>query len=170
MFNKQNLWFITLFSLILVLGVYYVTIPSDVLEKVNNKVKSEEKVVAEVKEETSSLTALRVSKENSRKEKIESLENSLTSDNLSSEEKNNTYELLKYYNELQGKEENFEKKLKKEFDLDCFTKIDNSDVEIICISEKHDKELANKIMRTIQNEYQNKMNITVKFQKKWLLE
>ena len=75
MFNKQNLWFITLFSLILVLGVYYVTIPSDVLEKVNNKVKSEEKVVAEVKEETSSLTALRVSKENSRKEKIESLEN-----------------------------------------------------------------------------------------------
>lgn len=170
MFNKQNLWFITLFSLILVLGVYYVTIPSDVLEKVNNKVKSEEKVVAEVKEETSSLTALRVSKENSRKEKIESLENSLTSDNLSSEEKNNTYELLKYYNELQGKEENYEKKLKKEFDLDCFTKIDNSDVEIICISEKHDKELANKIMRTIQNEYQNKMNITVKFQKKWLLE
>ncbi len=166
MFNKQNLWFITLFSLILVLGVYYVTIPSDVLEKVNNKVKSEEKVVAEVKEETSSLTALRVSKENSRKEKIESLENSLTSDNLSSEEKNNTYELLKYYNELQGKEENYEKKLKKEFDLDCFTKIDNSDVEIICISEKHDKELANKIMRTIQNEYQNKMNITVKFQKK----
>lgn len=165
MFNKQNLWFITLFSLILVLGVYYVTIPSDVLEKVNNKVKSEEKVVAEVKEETSSLTALRVSKENSRKEKIESLENSLTSDNLSSEEKNNTYELLKYYNELQGKEENYEKKLKKEFDLDCFTKIDNSDVEIICISEKHDKELANKIMRTIQNEYQNKMNITVKFQK-----
>ena len=116
MFNKQNLWFITLFSLILVLGVYYVTIPSDVLEKVNNKVKSEEKVVAEVKEE------------------------------------------------------NYEKKLKKEFDLDCFTKIDNSDVEIICISEKHDKELANKIMRTIQNEYQNKMNITVKFQKKWLLE
>ena len=145
MFNKQNLWFITLFS---------------------HKVKSEEKVVAEVKEETSSLTALRVSKENSRKEKIESLENSLTSDNLSSEEKNNTYELLKYYNELQGKEENYEKKLKKEFDLDCFTKIDNSDVEIICISEKHDKELANKIMRTIQNEYQNKMNITVKFQKK----
>ena len=39
MFNKQNLWFITLFSLILVLGVYYVTIPSDVLEKVNNKEK-----------------------------------------------------------------------------------------------------------------------------------
>ena len=38
MLNKQNLWFITLFSLILILGIYYVTIPNDVLEKVNKKV------------------------------------------------------------------------------------------------------------------------------------
>ena len=40
MLNKQNLWFITLFSLILILGIYYVTIPNDVLEKVNKKVKN----------------------------------------------------------------------------------------------------------------------------------
>ena len=128
MLNKQNLWFITLFSLILILGIYYVTIPNDVLEKVNKKTEElkEEKVVAEVQEQTSSLAALRVSKETSRKEKIESLESSLTSENLTTEEKNNTYELLKYYNTLQGKEENYEKKLKKNFDLDCFTKIDNS--------------------------------------------
>ena len=31
MIKKQNLWFLTLFSLILVLGVYYVTIPNDYL-------------------------------------------------------------------------------------------------------------------------------------------
>lgn len=166
MFNKQNLWFMTLFSLILILGIYYVTIPNDVLEKVNEKVTKTDKVEAHVTEETSSLSALRVSKENSRKEKIESLENSLTSDNLSSEEKNNTYELLKYYNELQGKEENQEKKLKKDFNLDCFTKIDNSNIEVVCISKEHDTALANKIMRSIQSEYKDKMNIIVKFQKK----
>ena len=167
MFNKQNLWFITLFSLILILGIYYVTIPNDVLEKVNKKINNkEEQVVAEVKEETSPLQALRVSKENSRKEKIESLQNSLTSDNLSAEEKNNTYELLKYYNELQGKEENYEKKIKKDLNLDCFTKIDNKNVEVVCISSEHDKSLANKIMRLIQNEYKDRMNIIVKFQKK----
>ena len=39
MINKQNLWFLTLFSLILILGVYYVTIPNDLLEKVNKKYK-----------------------------------------------------------------------------------------------------------------------------------
>ena len=167
MLNKQNLWFITLFSLILILGIYYVTIPNDVLEKVNKKTEElkEEKVVAEVQEQTSSLAALRVSKETSRKEKIESLESSLTSENLTTEEKNNTYELLKYYNTLQGKEENYEKKLKKNFDLDCFTKIDNNNVEVVCVSEKHDKTLANKIMRSIQEEYKEKINVIVKKKK-----
>ena len=167
MLNKQNLWFITLFSLILILGIYYVTIPNEVLEDVNKKIEEtkDKEVVAEIKEETSSLTALRVSKETARKEKIESLENTLTSENLTTEEKNNTYELLKYYNEIQDKEEKYEKKIKKNYKIDCLTKIDNKNVEIVCISKEHDKSLANKIMRTIQEDYQEKMNIVVKFQK-----
>ena len=31
MINKQNLWFVTLFSLILVLGIYYVTMKDESL-------------------------------------------------------------------------------------------------------------------------------------------
>ena len=31
MINKQNLWFLTLFSLILVLSVYYITMPNNLL-------------------------------------------------------------------------------------------------------------------------------------------
>ena len=31
MMNKKNLWFLTLFSLVLVLSIYYVTMPSDLL-------------------------------------------------------------------------------------------------------------------------------------------
>ena len=42
MINKNNLWFLTLFSLILILGVYYVTLPSDVLDKIKIKDKVEE--------------------------------------------------------------------------------------------------------------------------------
>lgn len=165
MLNKQNIWFMVLFSLILVLGIYYVTIPNEVLEKINVKSTEEEPVVEQVIEE-SPLEALRVNKEISRQEKIESLETTLTNDTLSNEEKNNTYELLKYLNEVQGKEENFEKKLKKEFGLDCYTKIDNSDITIICVSKEHDKTLANNIMRLVQQDFKNKMNITVKFQNK----
>lgn len=42
MINKQNLWFLTLFSLILVLSVYYVTMPNDLL-LTNNGVASSKK-------------------------------------------------------------------------------------------------------------------------------
>ena len=33
--NKQNLWFITLFSIILVLSIYYISMPSNILEEYN---------------------------------------------------------------------------------------------------------------------------------------
>ena len=167
MINKQNLWFLTLFSLILVLGVYYVTMPNDLLTKVNIKTEEtkDKAVVEEVKEE-SALIAMRVSLEEERKESIDVLQEKITNEKLTTEEKNNAYEQLKYLNELQGKEETIEKNLKKEQDLDCFTKIDNKDVSVICISSKHDATLANNIMRTIQKDYKTKMNITVKFQKK----
>lgn len=167
MINKQNLWFLTLFSLILILGVYYVTMPSDLLTKINVKTEEkEEKAVVEEVAEESALVAMRVSLEEERKESIDVLQEKLTSEKLTTEEKNNAYEQLKYLNGLQGKEETIEKKLKKEYDLDCFTKIDNSDISVICISAKHDTTLANKIMRTIQKDYKTKMNISVKFQKK----
>ena len=63
MINKNNLWFLTLFSLILILGVYYVTLPSDVLDKIKIKDKVEEPVV----KEENPLVALRVSLEETRK-------------------------------------------------------------------------------------------------------
>ena len=165
MINKQNLWFLTLFSLILVLGIYYVTMPNDLLTKINVKTEQkEDKAVVEEVTEESALVAMRVSLEEERKESIDVLQEKLTSEKLTTEEKNNAYEQLKYLNGLQGKEETIEKKLKKEYDLDCFTKIDNSDISVICISSKHDTTLANNIMRTIQKDYKTKMIISVKFQ------
>lgn len=165
--NKQNLWFLTLLSLILVLGVYYITMPNDLLEKVNTVLdeKKEKAVVEEVKEENS-LTAMRVSKIEERNTEISVLKEQLTKEDLSTIEKNNLFEQLKYLNEVQGKEETLEKKIKKIHKLDCFIKTQNENITTICISDKHDVSLANKIMRTIQEEYQNKMNISVKFQKK----
>ena len=162
--NKQNLWFLTLFSLILVLGVYYIAMPEDLLDKVNTVVDKTKTEVKEVTEE-SALSSMRVSKEEERREAMNVLQEKLTNDKTTSEEKNNAYEQIKYLNEVGGKEELLEKKLKKEFNLDCFTKIDNSNVSVVCISKTHDVNLANKIMRTIQKDYKEKMKITVKFQK-----
>ncbi len=167
MINKQNLWFLTLFSLILVLSVYYITMPNDLLSKAVSTEEKENKKekVEETVEEISSLTAMRVSLEEERQEMMDDLQEQLTSDTISSEEKNNAYEQLKYLNTLQSKEEELEKQLKKEFKLDSFVKIDNTNISVVCVSSKHDNALANDIMRLIQSGYENKMYITVKFQK-----
>ena len=166
MINKQKLWFLTLFSLILILGVYYVTLPNDLLEKAKLvNVKESKPVVEEVKEENS-LTALRVNLQEERQEKIEVLQEKINSNKINKEEKNNLYEELKYLNEIQGKEENLEKKIKKEYKLDCFVKQENQNITVVCISNNHDTTIANNIMRLIQKEYEDKKSITVKFQKK----
>ena len=167
MISKQNLWFLTLFSLILILGVYYVTMPNDLLSKVENIVEDKEtkEVVEEINEE-SLLVAMRVNLEEERQETITKLQKDLTSDNLSTEEKNNIYEQLKYLNEVQGKEEKIEKQIKNDLKLDCFVKQDNNNIEVVCISNEHDEKLANDIMRLIQNKYKNRINTIVKFQKK----
>ena len=167
MINKKNLWFLTLFSLILILGVYYVTMPNDLLSKVENIVedKNTKEVVEEVEEE-SMLVAMRVNLEEERQETITKLQKDLTNETISTEEKNNIYEQLKYLNEIQGKEEKLEKQIKKELKLDCFVKQDNNNIEAVCISNEHDEKKANEIMRLIQSKYENKMNINIKFQKK----
>ena len=96
MIKKQNLWFLTLFSLILILGVYYVTMPSDLLSKVENIVEDKEtKEVVEEIEEESMLVAMRVNLEEERQETITKLQKDLTNETISTEEKNNIYEQLK---------------------------------------------------------------------------
>jgi stage III sporulation protein AH len=141
--------------------------PNDLLSKAVSTEEKENKKekVEETVEEISSLTAMRVSLEEERQGMMADLQEQLTSDTISSEEKNNAYEQLKYLNTLQSKEEELEKQLKKEFKLDSFVKIDNTNISVVCVSSKHDNALANDIMRLIQSGYENKMYITVKFQK-----
>ena len=166
MINKQNLWFLTLFSLILVLSVYYITMPNDLLTKAQEEnVEEKDKKVKKTVEEVSSLTAMRVSLEEESQDKMDDLQEQLTSDTIGSEEKNNLYEQLKYLNTLQSREEELEKAIKKEFKLDSFVKIDNNTVSVVCVSKEHNNSLANNIMRLIQSSYEDKMYITVKFQK-----
>ena len=65
MISKQNLWFLTLFSLILVLSVYYITMPNEVLTSINNgKVITTKKSTGKVsKVEEDYLTVLEIEKD-----------------------------------------------------------------------------------------------------------
>ena len=58
MINKRSLWFLTLFSLILVLSVYYVTMPSELLIGTTEKEETQTVSTDESSSESAELVAL----------------------------------------------------------------------------------------------------------------
>ena len=165
MINKKNLWFLTLFSLILVLSVYYVTMPSELLMTTNNDYtntkevsKSEEEPTINV-EESNILTALRIESEEQVSSELEELQAILVNADASAEEKNLAYEKIKNINNIRTEEEKLENIIKETFDLKAFVKINGDQIRVVISSDKHDNELANNIIRKIQENYeQNKYN------------
>lgn len=174
MINKQSLWFLTLFSLILVLSVYYITMPNELLLTNNSNYLDTEQTSGEAVytndtkvtiEESELLVTMRVNLEEERNLVIKDLRTTLTNEEATSEEKNDAYEQIKQINDLKAKEESLETKIKKEFEIECFIKIDNNEIQVIAIKDNHDATLANNIMKTIQSEFENKVYITIKFEK-----
>ena len=166
MINKRSLWFLTLFSLILVLSVYYITMPSELL-MASNEEDSEtvSATLTDKNEESSELVALRVEAEEKMLDEITELKKVLTDSKSTTEEKNKAFDRMQELNKNRGLEESLENKIKENFDLKAFVSIDESNVEVTVDSTKHDKSLANKIMRAVQEEFETSMNISVKFQK-----
>lgn len=167
MINKRSLWFLTLFSLILVLSVYYITMPSELLMATNNGSKDETETVSATteNEESAELVALRVESEEKMSDEITELKKVLTDSNSTTEEKNKAFEKMQELNKNRGTEESIENKIQNEFNLKSFVSIDETSVSVVIDSKEHDKELANKIMRSVQEEFETSMSISVKFQK-----
>ncbi len=163
MINKRSLWFLTLSSLILVLSVYYITMPSELLITNNGGYDENEHLPVDVKESTI-LVALRVEAEEKMLDQIDQLESVLTNTESTVEQKNVAFEKLKSLNIIRGEEESIEKLLKEEYKIRSFVKIEGDQIRVVVDGKKKDVSLANNIMRTIQNNYKNKMYITVKFQ------
>ena len=167
MINKKSLWFLTLFSLILVLSIYYITMPSELLLTTNKPVKDkkEESNPTVKVEESNLLVALRVEADEAMSKEIEDLQLVLTNSESSSEDKNKAYEKIKELNDNRGQEEKLEAEIKENYKLDSFIKITDNQIQVTVKSEKHDGKLANNIMRTIQANFEESKYITVKFQK-----
>lgn len=164
MINKQNLWYITLFTLIVVLAVYYIAMPDNTsLKEMENSVKEESNAITTVSESTE-LVALRISADEEMLKSMESLQTILLDETKSADEKNNAYESLVALNTTKGKEESLEEILLKEFGYNSFIKISDEQISVIIENKEHSPEIANKVMRRIQQEYDSSKYITVKFQ------
>ncbi len=161
MINKKNLWFLTLFSLILVLSIYYVTMPSELLMSNNdvNEIKNDTNDTNEV----NIIETLRLEDDTTTLENITELKTLLTKTDTSIAEKNEAFETLRILNQISSKEELLEEKIKNNFKLDSFVKIEEDKVRIVISSDSHDNTLANNIMKLAQEEFDKKMYISVQF-------
>lgn len=169
MINKKNLWFLTLFSLILVLSVYYITMPSELLLTSNgnyintNKSSADETEPTISLEESELITALRVSADEELMQELDALKEVLTNTESSVDDKNNAFEKMKTLNINKGEETKLEKKLLDEMQLKTFVKINGDQIKVVVDQKEHDTTVANNIMRSVQSNFDKKMYITVQF-------
>ena len=153
MINKRSIWFLTLFSLILVLSVYYITMPSELLLNTSGNYTEENNPTTNINESTV-LVALRVEAEEELLKEMENLRIILNSSESSVDEKNEAFEKMKELNINKGEEEKIQNKIKEVYQLDAFVRIKNDQIEIVINKEESSSDLANKIMRTVQEMFE----------------
>ena len=162
MINKKNLWFLTLFSLVLVLSVYYVTMPKELLMTNNDDVINNEEPITQI-EETSLIETLRTEDNNNMLEEVNKLKATISNNDASTEDKNKAFDSLKLLNQISSEEELLEEKVKNAHDVDCFVKIDGDQIRVVVDSDNSTNSFANSIMRTIQDNFEDKKYISVQF-------
>jgi len=160
MINKKNLWFLTLFSLVLVLSVYYITMPTELL--VSNNSDNIDTIETNI-EESSVVEALKTEDNTNTLEEINKLKETIAAKDSSTEDKNDAFDALRLLNQISSKEELLEEKIKTTHDLDSFIKIDGDQIRVVIDSDEHSNTIANNIMRTIQNNFDTKQYISIQF-------
>ena len=160
MINKKNLWFLTLFSLVLVLSVYYVTMPKELLLTNNSETIESTNINIE---ESSIVETLKQEDNTNTLEEINKLKETISNSETTAVDKNEAFDTLKILNQISSKEELLEEKVKNNYNLDSFVKIDGDQIRVVIDSDEHTNTLANDIMRTIQSNFDTKQYISIQF-------
>ena len=161
MINRKNIWFLTLFSLILALSVYYVTMPSEVLLDVYSNVENEEEVIVE---ETDIIAVHHLNDETATNKELDLLKMKLIDTKTTVEEKNKAYDKMRDIQNNKTLELNLESQIKKSFGYRSYVKIEDDKIVVIVSADKYDISLANKIMQLIQKNFKETKYITIKFE------
>lgn len=161
MINKQSIWFTFLFSIILILSIFYVSMNENSLSDFIDLKEPEETSL--VVNESTELVALRVQSDEEMMETINNLQDVLLSETSDLESKNNAYDELLTISNNKSTEEKLEKIIKEEFKYESFIKINSNNVTVVVECDKSDYKLANDIIRRLNKEFKDNKYITVKF-------
>lgn len=163
MINKQSLWFVTLFSLIIILSIYYFSTDQTNLSVAN--IKNTKSIVAN-KTDDGNISVLKVTEDESTVSKIDELQSILLDTDATLEEKNNAYDELEVISNRKGKENEISTIIKKEFKYDNFVKISDNQVSVVISSGELSNQNANKIIKKVQEKFKENVYVTVKFSSK----
>lgn len=161
MVNKQKIWFLSLFSLILILSVYYITMPNELLQTVSSESSKIETITNT--SELSKLDTLQVELDEQRAAKRAEYNEVLTNEKSTTDDKSKAYDDIKKIDDLKAKEENIRKIITNELKLKSFVKIEEKSVYIVINNKEHDYSLANKIIKLVSKEFADDYYISVKF-------
>ena len=161
MINKQKLWFLTLFSLILVLSVYYVTMPSNLLSVSDIK---EDTTPTINMEDTNILDVLKEENNERVAKEIESLRKIVVDEETNIDDKNIAYEKIQKLEENKGKEEKIVSLIKVKLGFDTYVEIKNAKVNVVVSNKEHSYKIANDIIKLVSSSFDSDKSVTVKFQ------
>ena len=161
MINKQKLWFLTLFSLILVLSVYYVTMPSNLLSVSDIK---EDTTPTINMEDTNILDVLKEENNERVAKEIESLRKIVVDVETNIDDKNIAYEKIQKLEENKGKKEKIVSLIKEKLGFDTYVEIKNAKVNVVVSNKEHSYKIANDIIKLVSSSFDSDKSVTVKFQ------
>ena len=163
MINKQSLWFVTLFSLIIILSIYYFSVDQTNLSV--SDINNSESIVAS-KTDDNNISVLKVTDDEVTVSKIEELQDILLDSEASLEEKNNAYDELESIQSKKSKENEISTLIKKEFKYDNFVKISDNQISIVISNGEHNVKTANDIIKKVQDKFKEDVYVSIKFSDK----
>jgi stage III sporulation protein AH len=110
------------------------------------------------------IVALQVASDESVLKEMNEYQSILLDDTATIEEKNDAYNALQALSNSKSECEKIKKMITEKFKYDNFIKIDGDAISITIASKEHSKEIANKIIREVQNMYDKQKYITIKFE------
>lgn len=164
MLNKKNMWFLTLFAIIVVMTIYYVVDPKIDQNAFVSKEVSTPQELSITTNESDAITAMKIDRDSTLEKEVNAIKEILTDELKTTEEKSDAYEALKSLNLNKGKEEKLEKLIKETYNYDNFIKIDGIKVKAVIDTKDHSYDLATNIINTIENEFTDKVYVSVTFE------
>ena len=174
--KKRTVWFMTLFSLAAVISVFYLFDPTRDLSLQQifsngtlDDISLTEKNGGSIPVTTDShyFEQLRIELSNERSKLREQYYTKIASDQISADEKNETFNLLNYLTEQESSEVMVETHLKAMGYSDAFVKIDEEKINVTIMSEELSKEKVNEIVYLVKTEVDADANVVVNYKSEY---